>query len=218
MKRYLIINADDYGISPGVNRAIEEAFQCGAVTSASCFADKFVAIPEPMYGRCGVHLEAPNGATALASELQKTWMKQIERFLARSKYPPTHFDTHHHVHANEQAFKIYLELCASYGVACVPFASWQAHDARRVGVSCADHSQIRWIDGQRLTLERLLKVDFAWARTVHLMTHPGYVDDDLRHQSSMTFVRECEFEVLTDPSFDLWLRSEGIEKVGMNAL
>ncbi|MDD3878987.1 MAG: ChbG/HpnK family deacetylase [Syntrophomonas sp.] len=35
MKKYLIINADDFGLSPGVNRAIGELHQARVVFSAT---------------------------------------------------------------------------------------------------------------------------------------------------------------------------------------
>lgn len=61
-KRYLIVNADDLGISRGVNRAIFEAFERGIVTSASLMAtgeefdDAIVgALARPRLG-VGVHL------------------------------------------------------------------------------------------------------------------------------------------------------------------
>ena len=34
-KRYLIVNADDFGQSPGINRGVVEAHDRGIVTSAS---------------------------------------------------------------------------------------------------------------------------------------------------------------------------------------
>lgn len=61
-KRYLIVNADDLGLSRGVNRAIFEAFERGIVTSASVMAtgDEFEdavqgALARPRLG-VGVHL------------------------------------------------------------------------------------------------------------------------------------------------------------------
>jgi predicted glycoside hydrolase/deacetylase ChbG (UPF0249 family) len=61
-KRYLIVNADDLGLSRGVNRAIFEAFERGIVTSASLMAtgEEFEdaiagALARPKLG-VGVHL------------------------------------------------------------------------------------------------------------------------------------------------------------------
>lgn len=61
-KRYLIVNADDLGLSRGVNRAIFEAFERGIVTSASVMAtgaefdDALAgALARPKLG-VGVHL------------------------------------------------------------------------------------------------------------------------------------------------------------------
>src|SRR6478609_7078242 len=34
-QRYLIVNADDFGMSTGINRAIARSHECGIVTSAS---------------------------------------------------------------------------------------------------------------------------------------------------------------------------------------
>ena len=212
----LIINADDYGLAPGCNRAIEELFSVGAITSASCMANKLTSMSGYLTGRSGVHLETIPAGTPPA--VRRSWLSQVERFCHISSSPPTHFDTHHHVHGKEDLFPVYLELCAFYGVACVPLIPAHRHDARRAGVRCCDHANIQWVDGQRSTLENLLKIDFSWAKTVHLMTHPGYVDDDLRRYSTMTLVRERELEILRDPTFEVWLRSEGIERISYEQL
>ena len=51
--RRLIVNADDFGMTPGINRAIGEAHQCGIVTSATLMANS----------------QAFNGAVAMARSL-----------------------------------------------------------------------------------------------------------------------------------------------------
>jgi predicted glycoside hydrolase/deacetylase ChbG (UPF0249 family) len=202
-KRRLIINADDYGLSPGVNRAIEEAVSAGAVTSVSCFVANLKAISPALEGCCGVHLDRPIGG----------WRDQAERFMGLTPRP-THFDSHHHMHNQAEPARVYANLCLAYGAAGVPLSNQQRTRLRSRDVKCADHAEIGWTDGKRVTLERLLRVDFAWAESVHLTCHPGYVDDDLRRVSTMTHVREREMSVLSDPTFKIWLRSEGIELIG----
>src|SRR5437870_3779943 len=69
--RYLIVNADDFGLSPGVNRGIIEAHEHGIVTSASLMV-RWPAAGEPVpeaisvEGLVGVLAELPPGVTELA--------------------------------------------------------------------------------------------------------------------------------------------------------
>ncbi len=200
MSKRLIINADDYGMSAGVNRGIIEAVEAGVVTSVSAFTPPVDA--DILIGRCGVHLS-----------ITKDWAEQVRQFYVAGG-TPTHFDSHHHMQDHYVTRDGYAGLCKGYGVAGVPLSVTQRDYLRECGIKCVDHTEIRWKDGQRETLERLLKIDFAWAQSVHLMCHPGYVDDDLRRQSAMTQTREYELAVLLDPTFKIWLRAEGIELIG----
>ena len=45
-QRYLIVNADDFGQSPGINRGVIEAHENGIVTSASLMV-RWPAAAEP---------------------------------------------------------------------------------------------------------------------------------------------------------------------------
>src|SRR5260370_12455273 len=61
--RSLIVNADDFGQSPGVNRGIVQAFEEGIVTSASLMVRWPAAEPAAAYGiahpnlSLGLHLD-----------------------------------------------------------------------------------------------------------------------------------------------------------------
>src|SRR5438876_12055746 len=61
--RYLIVNADDFGRSPGVNRGIISAYEHGIVTSASLMARWPAAAEAAQYARMrpnmsvGLHLD-----------------------------------------------------------------------------------------------------------------------------------------------------------------
>src|SRR6266498_2001762 len=57
--RYLIVNADDFGQSPGVNRGIVEAHEQGIVTSASMMVRWPAAAEAAAYG--GEHPELSLG-------------------------------------------------------------------------------------------------------------------------------------------------------------
>ncbi len=51
MKRYLIVNADDFGLSFGVNQGIIEAFEHGIVTSTSLMVNWIGAAEAAAYAR-----------------------------------------------------------------------------------------------------------------------------------------------------------------------
>ena len=243
MNSRLIINADDYSLTAGCDRAIAECVQAGAVTSASCVIyprfDDPPPLPASVAGRCGVHLRLtdgyplcakvpslvgdndrfPDSREAVATsdppdpkEVLMEWRAQIDQFI-HWWGTPTHLDSHHHVHGLMSLRSLYARLCVRYNVAGVPLSDSQRDGLRALGVKCADRA-ITWATGSRPALEGLLKAAFANYRTIHLATHPGYLDDDLRRRSGMTHVREREREVLMDPTFKIWLRAEGIELIG----
>ncbi len=250
MSKLLIINADDYGLTPGCDRAIREALDTGAVTSVSVLVwDQPLRFPEDTYDNvrvhAGLHLRLTDGAPVLPAaevpslvgpdgnfrnsqqavadnppdldELRAEWRAQIRLFLACGA-TPTHLDTHRHTHALPGVSKVYEELCDALHVAGVGLSQAQVRRLRDRRVSCADYAEIRWVDGNARTLTRLLDEDFRKYSTVHLMTHPGYDDAELRARSTMNAVRQRELGVLMDPALRETLQSWGVEVVGMRAL
>jgi predicted glycoside hydrolase/deacetylase ChbG (UPF0249 family) len=245
MKR-LIINADDFNLTPGCDRAIRLALNAGAVTSASCLIwGKGEAFPGRMPAM-GVHLRLTDGEPVLRAkqvpslvdrqgkfatsqqacaqrhvdpeEVRREWKAQIESFLFWNNQL-THLDSHHHVHSLLALWDVYADLCKQFDVAGVALSQRQRYHLRAHGVKCADYAEIRWTDGKWDSLQRLLHEDFAAYETVHLMTHPGSADDEeLAGRSSMTTSRAAELELLTSENFAHWLNAEQIERVDMEAL
>jgi chitin disaccharide deacetylase len=131
----LIVNADDFGMSPGVNAGVLRAFDAGIVTSASLMvhgtAAAAAAAAAARHGLAlGLHFEladwelvddewvcrlerAPaNDAAAVAAELTC----QLERFEAVSGRRPTHIDSHQHVHRHEPARTVVRKAAARLGI------------------------------------------------------------------------------------------------------
>jgi predicted glycoside hydrolase/deacetylase ChbG (UPF0249 family) len=121
VSRLLVVNADDFGLSPGVNAGIAAAHAAGIVTSASLMvrAPAAVAAAElaaslPRLG-VGLHVDLAESVCedgdwrcvyevvdcadphAVAAELER----QLDRFRALTGRAPTHLDTHQHVHRSE---------------------------------------------------------------------------------------------------------------------
>ncbi|HET8673721.1 MAG TPA: ChbG/HpnK family deacetylase [Thermoleophilaceae bacterium] len=134
--RVLVVNADDFGRSPGVNRGVIRGHEKGIVTSASLMVRYPAAEEAAQYARrgsalaVGLHLdlgeweyrdedwharylvvedETPENARAeLARQLEG-----FERLVGR---PPTHLDSHQHVHNSEPARSALLEAGERLGV------------------------------------------------------------------------------------------------------
>lgn len=141
MKR-LLVNADDFGLSDGINRGIIEAHQRGVVTSASLMATAWAfdtavhAARENPGLAIGVHLtlveeDSLTGiaipksyvelATGLfrgkfrAEQLRNEMVAQIQRCVDAG-VKLAHIDTHQHVHLLPQLLPVVIELAKEYGI------------------------------------------------------------------------------------------------------
>lgn len=129
-KRYLIVNADDFGQSPGVNRGIFEAHEHGIVTSASLMVRWPAAAEAARYSR-----EHPKLSLGLHVDLgewvyrEETWVplyevvpvdnieavknevaRQLASFRRLVGKDPTHIDSHQHVHLREPARSVLVDV------------------------------------------------------------------------------------------------------------
>ena len=120
-RRFIIVNADDFGLSEGINRGIIEAHEHGVVTSASLMVRYPAAISAGDLARAhprlsiGLHFEAgewrcANGEWKLAyrvvetddaTEIEKGLDRQLADFERLVGRLPTHLDSHQHVHQSE---------------------------------------------------------------------------------------------------------------------
>lgn len=134
--RRLIVNADDFGLSAGVNRGIAQAHEHGIVTSASLMVRGEHAPAAAAYARArpqlsvglhvdlgawryaGAHWVAAYEAVDLddAAEVGAEVAAQVERFGALTGRTPTHLDSHRHVHRTEPARSIVREHGRRLGV------------------------------------------------------------------------------------------------------
>src|SRR5207302_249202 len=128
--RFLIVNADDFGQSLGVNRGIVEAHEKGIVTSASLMVRWPAAAEAAAYARAhaglglGLHVDlgewAYRGGTwtllyqvvpaddraAVSAEVDR----QVESFYRLVGTGPTHLDSHQHAHRDEPLRSILREV------------------------------------------------------------------------------------------------------------
>lgn len=129
-RRYAIINADDFGQSPGANRGVIQAHELGVLTSTSLMVRWPAAEEAAGYARrrpelgVGLHLDFGEWAYrdgdwvrlygvvdetdthAVAAEVQSQ-MAAFERLVGRR---PTHIDSHQHRHRHEPAESIVRDI------------------------------------------------------------------------------------------------------------
>jgi chitin disaccharide deacetylase len=211
--KFLIVNGDDFGMSPGINRGILEAHRRGILSSASLMVDApaseeaaalLATAPDLSVG---LHVELCTGpAGALADGCRTQLEHQLARFQALTGRLPTHLDSHHDVHRKPAILPHVADLAGVYGLPL------RGHGA----VRCCSKFYGQW-DGET-HLAQVSVAGFAriLEREIHdgvteLACHPGYVDATLR--SSYRVEREAELRTLCDPAVRQALARRGIPLV-----
>jgi predicted glycoside hydrolase/deacetylase ChbG (UPF0249 family) len=132
----LIVNADDFGQSPGVNRGIREAHERGIVTSASLMVRWPAAAEAAIYAlsrpglSVGLHVDLgewvveagvwrPRYAVAPLDDsdvVTDEIARQVLRFQELIGRNPTHLDSHQHVHRREPVRSALAAVASALGV------------------------------------------------------------------------------------------------------
>lgn len=106
--RFLIVNADDFGMTAAVNDGIFAAYEGGIVTSTSLMVNR-PATP----AAAEALTEHPKLAVGLHLEAGEDCRRQLERFRELVGREPTHIDSHKHVHETDEAFGVAAEALAA---------------------------------------------------------------------------------------------------------
>jgi len=205
----LIVNADDLGLTEGVNVGIFEAHTRGIVTSASLMVDGPAAASavraagtHPQLS-VGLHFVEDRGAVLDDSgSLRRAFKRQLDRFRQLVGRDPTHVDSHHHVHLSR--LSAFEPLVRALGV---PLRG-DGH-VRYIGGFFAERGDLSLVSREQLLL--LLRAQ-AGAGPLELGCHPGRVTQQLA--SSYRWPREVELATLTSPGLGQELKRAGLELVG----
>jgi predicted glycoside hydrolase/deacetylase ChbG (UPF0249 family) len=201
--RHVIVNADDFGASAGINRGIVEAHARGIVTSTSLMVTGRAAREAGRMSRdypklgVGLHWDVTGegereldfrNATGIRLELRR----QLDAFLQLMDCRPTHFDSHHHVHRQERVMEIVRDVVGPD----LPVRG----DGRATLVG-GFYAQWEWCitDLYHVSPEFLITLmrDETQSGWTELSCHPGYALGD--YQSVYLSEREAELRTLTDP-------------------
>lgn len=209
-ERVLIVNADDFGRSPGVNEGVIRAHEDGIVTSATLMVRWPDAEEAAGYARgsslgVGLHFdvgewEQRDGEWHTVYEVLDEFSqdavveelgRQLERFEALMGRPPTHFDSHQHVH-HQDPVRTAIQRAAQHldipvrgispGIDYVGF-----HGRDGFGNSLPD----------AISVEALIEtIEALQPGITELGCHPAA---DVDHHSAYGVERLRELEVLCDP-------------------
>ncbi len=221
--RRLIVNADDFGLSPGVNQGILAAHDHGVVTSASVMVRWPAAEAAVAAARShprlslGLHIDLgewffeggdwhplyqvvpTDDPDALTAEVDR----QLARFRELVGRDPTHIDSHQHVHRVEPVATVALQVAEEIGV---PLRTYDA----RIGY-CGDFYG-RTREGrplhQAITVQALIDLVRALPEGVtELACHPG---EGSQSDGEYGMERQLEVRALTDFRVRATLEREGI--------
>jgi predicted glycoside hydrolase/deacetylase ChbG (UPF0249 family) len=218
MKKYCIVNGDDFGASSGTNRGILEAHRDGVLTSTSLMVDLPYAEEAAQLSRevpqmsIGIHVVLTSedceplidfaDPEQCRAELDRQW----DRFIHLMERPPTHLDAHHN---------IYREPFLT-----PHFVDW----ATRHKLPLREHSPVKYFssfygqwDGEthseQISVASICDMLATEMRAgfTELSCHPGYVDPAFETEYSLE--RELELKTLCDP-----LVRETIDNLGITLI
>jgi chitin disaccharide deacetylase len=208
--RTLIINGDDFGLSPGVNDGIVEAHTRGVLTSTSLMvtapaAAKAVALaknhPELSVG---LHFVDDSPQLDDPGYAADAYNAQLERFRALTGRDPTHVDSHHHVHARGQRLSTFARLVEPLGVP-LRFAGQPRYIGGFYAHTRPGVSNVRFVSPEYLIH---VVANEAFEGFNELGCHPALQGD---FDSSYRYEREVELATLTEPGLREELDQLGVQ-------
>lgn len=130
MTRSLVLCADDFGLTDGINRAILELIDLGRLSATSCmttmpaWTENAAAALVERHDRAalGLHFNLTEGDNAIplgklmqqsllgqldTDRVQQAFNQQLDRFEALAELPPDFVDGHQHI----QMFPVFAILC-----------------------------------------------------------------------------------------------------------
>jgi len=224
--RYLIVNADDFGLSAGTNAGIIEAHERGIVTSASLMVRQPAAQEAAEDARrnpslsVGLHLDLGewtmrDGEWGQAYEVvpvedrdavAREVRSQLEAFRQLMQREPTHLDSHQHIHRHAPVNAIVTALGAELRVPVRDFTPAIAYrgDFYGQGHKCAAFPE-------GITVENLIAMFHLLPPGItELSCHPS-ADESL--DSTYRSERLIEAATLCDPRLRAELNAGGIRLV-----
>ena len=231
-ERLLIVNADDFGLSDGINEGIIQAHEFGIVTSTSMMVRGPAVRSAAEYSRhhpafsVGLHLDfgemvysdgewislydvlPPNYGPA---EVREEVARQLSAFQELTGRKPTHMDSHQHRHRQEPVRGVCLEIAQELRIPLRELTGDAHYCGGFYGQGARGGS---WPEA--ISVERLKALlEGIPAGVTELGCHPGLGDD---FSSTYKVERAVEVATLCDPRIRQALEGCGIRLISYREL
>jgi len=211
--KQLIVNADDFGLSTGINSGIAMAHEQGIVSSASLMvrlpAAEEAAVLARRLPRLGVGLHFDLWESVFRDgewhrlyqrvdeepvAIERELRAQLARFHELMGRAPDHLDTHQHVHRREPVGRVVTAIAAELGLPL------RGQGIRYLG-GFYGQDDVGGAYPEGITVERLLQlIDALPEGATELGCHPGQVgEDEALGGTPYCLERNVECETLCDP-------------------
>jgi len=224
--KFLVVNADDFGYTHGVNKGIIKAHTKGIVTSTSLMVyGKAVAEAKELSAfprlSVGLHFQITGEGLlnvgiqkkvflplSSTQRIKKEFSKQVDEFAKIVGKKPTHLDSHHNVHSHPKVKPIFEEYSKKHSVPIRHFS----------GVKFIEDffgwDDSRVTDPSRIGTDSLLHILSRLDDDIsELLCHPGIVDQELRNITKYADERSAELQTLTDKRVMEQIRRSKIQLV-----
>ncbi|MFV0479896.1 MAG: chitin disaccharide deacetylase [Anaerorhabdus sp.] len=228
----LIVNADDFGLSKGVNYGILECFRNGILTSTTMMMnapaiEHAIDLMNRYDLAVGIHLVATmfkplTDAPSLVKsdgtfdkvkmfdaaveinekELEEEWRTQISLFIEKTGGKPTHIDSHHHIHMEEKAKQVVLKLADEFQL---QVRGYNTPYGEKV---LFDETFYK----EDITVDQLKKI-IAQGDIVEVMCHPAFVDNGLVNATSYAIQRKDELDTLLSDEVKTLIADKKVELI-----
>ena len=199
----LVVHADDFGLAPGINQAIQEGFQAGSITSASILLGGPHAAPAVAWAAAhpefdyGVHLNLTQGRPILPADKVPSLVDREGRFLGLRRFLARFVTGRIRTHQVREEWRAQIETVRRAGVRVSHLDSHQHVHLlprlfRKTALRIARHERVplRVMDGP--VRRRVLAPDFRGlmlALATRVCARPAGLDGVSAHGFGTSLMR-----------------------------
>lgn len=235
----LIVNADDFGYSEGVNHGIISAHKNGIVTSCTVMANMpgfkhgMKLIKENPTLKCGVHMTLtcykpilkdhktivdengnffrnPSEEVLKNIDLEEVYREfKAQIEKVRERVEITHLDSHHHVHCQEYLRPVIERITNEYKLPIRKSVDMIPIE----GIKYAQCLGSFYMDNAKEEYFKEHLEELKAYEVIDLMCHPAFVDAFLMGSSSYNVQRAQEHKILTSEKVKKLLDDNGFELI-----